>query len=489
MVMNINKSNFSILILLLVLTVLSGCETVAKFDEVAQGSSNNSVSSISFNGIDSITNVTDSTLNISWTHTTGAISYQVFSVNGSSLTSIGLVVAPTASFTLTGLSPSTALKFKVKAYDSNGDGDSNNNIVSVTTNLVPDLPLGFTLTAPTISPGINPTPTITVNGVKSGDNIKLFSDISCSTEVGSAVSSGATVAITTSTLALASYTFYASATGAGGESSCSTANISYTMGCPAGFISVPSMAAVNVPNDFCVMKYEAKDDGSGNAVSTDTGAPWVNINQLNAKAECQSLGANYDLISNPEWMAIARNVENVPSNWTNNGVGDGCLKRGNVGGAYTCTGGDSGYFSGTSESGTGRNALASLVLDNGEIIWDLSGNVWEWTDWTLGGALSTNMTQAQKASQGGTPVTSSIEYTVIDTFTAHSPAIALLPDNPSFDADEGMGRYSAGSNGGAARRGGVWNNGTDAGAFALGLSFSSLADFSSIGFRCVFRPY
>lgn len=247
------------------------------------------------------------------------------------------------------------------------------------------------------------------------------------------------------------------------------------------------MAAINAPNDFCVMKYEAKNSG-GNAVSIDTGAPWVSINQINAKAECQSLGANYDLISNPEWMAIARNVENVASNWTNGAVGDGCLKRGNVGGANACTGGDSGYNGSDPESGVGRNALASLTLDNGEVIWDLSGNVWEWVDWTLGGALSTNMTQAQKASQGGTQVAAWIEYTVVDEFPANSPATAILPDNPSFNANEGMGKYYAGTTGGAALRGGFWYNGASAGTFALYLNNSSSHTNTAFGFRCVFRP-
>lgn len=257
--------------------------------------------------------------------------------------------------------------------------------------------------------------------------------------------------------------------------------------CPAGYIEVPSMASVGAPDNFCVMQYEAKNSG-GDPVSTATGVPWVSINQVNAKAKCQSLGVNYDLISNPEWMAIARNVENVDSNWTDGEVDSGCLKRGNVGGTNACTGGDSGYNGADPESGAGRNALASLTLDNGEVIWDLSGNVWEWTDWTLGGALSTNMSQANKPSQGGTPTASWKEFTVIDTFSALAPAESILPDDPSFNASHGMGRYYAGTSGGAARRGGDWNVGTYGGAFALALSRSSASTHTYIGFRCVFRP-
>jgi formylglycine-generating enzyme required for sulfatase activity len=482
------------LILPLSLSLLTGCKTGAEFDSIAEnsdsgnGSGSGTPSDVTFAGIDSISAVTDSTATINWTHVAGGVQYQVFSVSGETLTYISSVEAPTATYNLTGLTAATSYTYRVRLVDSGGLNDANTNDISFTTIGAPSAPTGLTLTTPASSPGFDTTPTITVSGVKSGDTIKLFTDLTCSTEVGSAVSAGTTIAITTSTLAAASYTFYANATGSGGTSSCSTANVSYTINaCPAGYISVPSMASVGAPDNFCAMQFEAKNSG-GDPVSTATGAPWVSINQVNAKAECQSLGANYDLISNPEWMAIARNVENVASNWTDGAVGSGCLKRGNVGGANPCTGGDSGYNGADPESGAGRNALASLTLDNGEVIWDLSGNVWEWTDWTLGGALSTNMSQGNKPSEGGTPTASWKELTLIDTFSALAPAESILPDDPSFNASYGMGRYFAGISGGAALRGGAWFDDTNAGAFALDLSLSSAFSDTGIGFRCVFRP-
>ena len=469
------------------MTFLMPDETEISCNEVGTGSTSTetNTTNASFSGIDSIASVTDSTATINWTHVAEGSGYQIFSVSGETLTYVSSVNAPTATYNLTGLTPTTTYTYRVRLYDSQGLPDTNTNDVSVTTNVAPDAPTGLTLTTPASGLGYDTTPTITVSGVKSGDTIKLFTDPTCSTEVGSAASAGTTIAITTSTLAVASYTFYANATGDGETSTCSTANVSYTINpCPTGYINVPSMASVGALDDFCVMKFEAKNSG-GSPVSTATGAPWVNINQINAKAECQSLGANYDLISNPEWMAIARNVENVASNWTDGVVGSGCLKRGNVGGTYNCTGGDSGYNGSDPESGTGRNALASLRLDNGEVIWDLSGNVWEWTDWTLGGALSTNMIQANKPSQDGTPVASWIELSVVDTFTDHAPEESILPDDPSFNASQGMGKYYAHTSGGAALRGGAWGNGTSGGAFSLYLSNSSGAH---VGFRCVFRP-
>jgi len=116
--------------------------------------------------------------------------------------------------------------------------------------------------------------------------------------------------------------------------------------------------------------------------------PWVDTTQTNAKAKCRSLNTEtsdndidndmgddgtYALISNPEWMAIARNVENIKSNWTSGTVGGGCLFRGNVGNALPCNGPstdqvDSGYAELGADFGSERNELAKLTLDNGEEI-------------------------------------------------------------------------------------------------------------------------
>lgn len=47
-------------------------------------------------------------------------------------------------------------------------------------------------------------------------------------------------------------------------------------GCPDGYLLVPG--DTNLANDdFCVMKFEAKNDGKNNAISTAESFPWVNI--------------------------------------------------------------------------------------------------------------------------------------------------------------------------------------------------------------------
>lgn len=259
--------------------------------------------------------------------------------------------------------------------------------------------------------------------------------------------------------------------------------------CPGGYIEVPGNAVVGAPNNFCVMKYEAKNDGNGSPTSTAETSPWVSINQVNAKAVCTSLGTGYDLISNSEWMTIARNVENVASNWTGGAVGTGCLKRGNTGTVSPCE--EAGYDGADPESGASRNALASLTLNNNEVIWDLSGNVWEWVDRTLGGELSTDMAVRDRAyvSTDNGPADIWVEFSAVDMFSNVMPAEAMLPENPNYNAAQGVGRYLSSTVGGAALRGGYWDDGSLAGAFSLNLLYSSTLLGSGVGFRCVFRDF
>jgi len=90
--------------------------------------------------------------------------------------------------------------------------------------------------------------------------------------------------------------------------------------CPANFVAVPSLQDYTT-NSFCVMKYEAKNDGSGNAISQAASLPYTSINRDNSITKCTDIGSGYDLITNDEWQSIARNIELVGSNWANGSVG------------------------------------------------------------------------------------------------------------------------------------------------------------------------
>lgn len=68
------------------------------------------------------------------------------------------------------------------------------------------------------------------------------------------------------------------------------------LSCPANFIKVPGSP------EFCIAKYEMRNNGSGTAVSQSASAPWSAINQPTARTKCQALGAGYDLPTIAQWQ-------------------------------------------------------------------------------------------------------------------------------------------------------------------------------------------
>ena len=285
-----------------------------------------------------------------------------------------------------------------------------------------------------------------------------------------------------------------------------------TFSCPANYILIPHNTSYGTTSDFCVMKYEARAwtdsdldlevdaaevdaDGclegscttpewgsSQKPVSTDTGLPWRMILPETAKNRCSSLGVKYDLISNPEWMTIAVNIEAQDVNWSGSTVGNGCLFRGNAGVADACT------YNGSNPEGEDsslRNTKARLTLSNGEVIWDLSGNVWEYIDWTLGGSYNVGPTTCAGTTWVEFPVAACGALAASD----------FMPENPSgvvaanYNSNYGLGKFKGGAIGGVYR-GGSWGAALLAGVFQVAMdadpSDLSYAD-PSIGFRCVYR--
>lgn len=240
------------------------------------------------------------------------------------------------------------------------------------------------------------------------------------------------------------------------------------LGCPTGYTLVTGNPGIGT-NDFCVMVYEAKNI-SGVATSEPNTSPWVSITALQAKTLCTNLGARFDLISNPEWMTIARDIESSASNWPSGSVGSGCLTAGNVGTNNACA-----YINGAIDFGGSRNPLASHTLSNGSVIWDLSGNVAEWVDWTLGGDFNEG------------PTTCVAGATQLNTVSCSG----LLPDDylpqdTSLSTANCIGNFNGGSFG-AAWRGGVYSM-TCTGAGLYDLAFQSPSySAAALGFRCVYR--
>ena len=205
-------------------------------------------------------------------------------------------------------------------------------------------------------------------------------------------------------------------------------SVTNTFICPTNFVAVPSLQDYTT-NSFCVMKYEAKNAGAattGDAtddtpVSQAASIPWF-LNHSDSITKCTDLGVGYDLITNDEWQSIARNIENVASNWKNATVGDaGGLSVGHSDDAPSNTlaansdDNNACHETGqTCNSSTWNGQRRTHTLSNGEVVWDMAGNLDEWVkdrDMT-NFALTSNMSQVtdithpnSKSLSGGTTTT------------------------------------------------------------------------------------
>ena len=288
--------------------------------------------------------------------------------------------------------------------------------------------------------------------------------------------------------------------------------------CPSGFIAVDANSTLGT-SPFCVMKYEAKcfEPETGNydvqncsrdgdstdytgltAVSTPEGKPWVNIKHDEAFDVCEELGANYHLISNPEWMAIARSIEANITNWKLDGNNKPeYLSLGHSDNSppdtLEASSDDSDAYSGTENSeGSGWEQKRTNELLNGEVIWDLAGNVREWINWTLDDVHSPSMSCTMR----------DIDYYYYDINEIHfcfrsmndwSPANPLrLSVYRSDDQNLGKIRMTKAKENGDNNvlRGFAYDDHNDdrKGIFSLHVLEIPHTSHFRVGFRCVYRP-
>ncbi len=188
-------------------------------------------------------------------------------------------------------------------------------------------------------------------------------------------------------------------------------NFQWPTTCPEWFIKVPWNEEFMQPG-FCVAKYEASystpnnittlqdretDDYIASKTDIVSKAWWyaiTEITQTNAIASCKSLWEWYHLITNNEWMTIARNIEATQSNWSGNAVWSWFIYNGRSEdlSRWCDWNWDSSRAEPTwIECSEKRNDLKSrniLLLSNWEEIWDLAWNVREHVnkantiDWT-----------------------------------------------------------------------------------------------------------
>lgn len=265
-----------------------------------------------------------------------------------------------------------------------------------------------------------------------------------------------------------------------------------SMSCPTNYVAVPGNAVLNQPN-FCVMKYQAKNDGSNNAVSQAAGSPWVSISQINAIITSAAACTNCHLMTESEWMTIAANVLSVASNWSGGAVGSGYVYSGHndnaPGNALAADTNDANGYSG--ETNTGGNQRRTLTLTNGQVIWDLAGNIWEWTQIAVG-------TPTLTVNSIGVPGDTGYvwrEYTLGTLSLGNLPKVSRpstlagvtgLSGATGWNSSNGMGQLQVSYTDTAARafaRGGMWGSGASAGVLSLNPTSSSNFTYVGIGFR------
>lgn len=252
--------------------------------------------------------------------------------------------------------------------------------------------------------------------------------------------------------------------------------------CPTNFIPVPGSGTYGT-NDFCVMKYEAKIQGNDNGSQTYSssfipesrvsGTPWVNISQTNAITEASTVSncTACHLTTEAEWMTIAQNVLSVPGNWSGGTVGSGYIPRGNS---------DSAAATDATTDLTGINKR-TLTLTNGQVIWDIAGNVREWTSNTMTGNQPGNTVYA------GWDINDWISVNINGALLLNqTPAGIGITGSNTWATSQGIGRLwsdrTYNSTVGFVR-GGSWPNGSGSGVMSLNLG--NYPDYyeNTIGFR------
>ena len=226
------------------------------------------------------------------------------------------------------------------------------------------------------------------------------------------------------------------------------------------------------------MKYEAKNVG-GIATSQASGTPWVSISQTSAMTTSAAACSGCHLISEAEYLTIVHNVLSVDSNWSGGTVGSGYIYTGhndNSPASALAASSDSDGYSGTGNVSP-SNQRRTLTLTNGEVIWDLAGNV---NDWTSG------------QTSGGQPGASGWAWREWNAIVGTG---SLSPNpHPSYGTPaasnwtngHGIGRIFSSSTEIGLRgffRGGAWNYGSYAGVLTLYLDGSPSGTGSGIGFR------
>jgi formylglycine-generating enzyme required for sulfatase activity len=188
-------------------------------------------------------------------------------------------------------------------------------------------------------------------------------------------------------------------------------------------------------------------------------------------------------------MTAARSIEAHLLNWNSLEPGTGQINRGHTDSvplqsleASTNDNPCAGTQEESSCSTSGFSQKRTHTLGNGQVIWDFSGNVWEWVDWTV--------PLADKAyySADGDPKSGWREWSLVDTRIGASDTMNTSTWQsaiPGLDSSNAIGQYlAAPTDPGTAIRGGFYEDTSDAGIYALSLGNPADNINAALGFRC-----
>ncbi len=197
--------------------------------------------------------------------------------------------------------------------------------------------------------------------------------------------------------------------------------------CPEWFIWVPWNPEFNTEEWFCVAKYEMthQDSDTANSIwgwtdyNSHSYVPWkevvsiawkypiADIDPKEAVDACNQMWKWYHLITNNEWMTIARNIEANSKNWSTWKIGEWYIYNGVSGTSLGCniTWWNNEPRSFGTKTGAWNsicNPLRQLHLSNGQIIWDFAGNIWEFVN--KANTLDWSWYNLGQTSVGGTSI-------------------------------------------------------------------------------------
>lgn len=121
--------------------------------------------------------------------------------------------------------------------------------------------------------------------------------------------------------------------------------------CPADYSYISRRYDLQTPA-FCISQDLMAYDSKGRLSVRKNNLYAITVDQYTAEELCQSLGANYDLVSVAEYQAAALEVELLDENWSNGVIGDGSL---------SLSGEPVAILSGETLDGVGNNVRNGLV--------------------------------------------------------------------------------------------------------------------------------